>query len=82
MAYNHISQLAEWEIRKQQAAENEKLRKFIKGGLKCEAHYAEDDKYYPAVVNEVLPTGKFVVTYTEYGNQVPFWSQLVSLYLF
>ena len=40
-----------------------------KVGDECEGQYSEDNEWYKARISEVLGEGRYVVTYTEYGNQ-------------
>jgi hypothetical protein len=49
--------------------ENELYRDRLKPGMRIKTAY-EDGKFYEAEINETLDNGNFVVTFTEYGNQV------------
>lgn len=51
------------------SAENELYRKNIKSGQKMKIRYSEDNEYYEAVIDEVLESGKFLVTFDGYNNQ-------------
>lgn len=45
------------------------LREMLKPGLLIKAQYYEDAKYYPAIIDDFLPDGKILVTFSDYGNQ-------------
>lgn len=59
------------DARARRGEKNEPFRARITKGLKLQAEYLADSKFYDAVVDRVEegPAGRFVVTYLEYGNQ-------------
>lgn len=48
----------------------EKTRSLVKVDMSVTARFHEDKMWYPAKVLKVLNDGKFVVLFTEYGNEV------------
>jgi len=46
----------------------ERIRKFLTKGLRCRARWT-DGQVYDAIIQQVLETGKYLVLYTEYGNE-------------
>lgn len=59
------------DARARRAIKNEPFRERITKGMKVQAEYIPDAKFYDAVIDRVEegPDGRFVVTYIEYGNQ-------------
>jgi hypothetical protein len=45
------------------------MKSYLQVGMLVRAQYYQDAKYYDATIDQVLPNGKYLVTYTEYGNQ-------------
>jgi hypothetical protein len=45
------------------------MKSHLQVGMIIRAQYYQDAKYYDARIDEVLSNGKYLVTFTEYGNQ-------------
>lgn len=66
---NYLAIETKKQARRERAKKNERLRKYFTPGTRVKAEWSEDKVWYPAVIDELLQSGSFVVTFTEYGNQ-------------
>lgn len=59
------------DARAKRGIKNEPYRSLIHKGMKLQAEYLEDSKFYDAIVDRIEEGegGRFVVTYVQYGNQ-------------
>ena len=60
--------LLQRELIKKRDADNECFREQLAVGMEVRAQW-QDLKWYPAVIDECMESGKFVVTFTEYEDQ-------------